>query len=80
LTGDGDFGLFFVVHFDHETRFEPGDYFFDVMDVDQIGAVRAPEGIGIQAGVEFFEGAALGSAFYLAGYYRDQAAFDGGED
>ncbi len=80
LAGDGDFGLFFVVHFDHETRFEPGDYLFDVMDVYQIGAVGAPEGVGIQAGVEFFEGAALGSAFDFAGYYGDQPAFDGGED
>ena len=45
LAGDGDFGGFFVVHFEHEAGFEPGDYFTDVVDVDEKGAVGAPEGV-----------------------------------
>jgi hypothetical protein len=80
LAGDGDFGLFFVVHFDHEAGFEPGDYFFNVVDVDEIGAVGAPEGVGVESGVEFFEGAALRGAFDIAGNNGNEAAFDGGED
>lgn len=80
LAGDGDFGLFFVVHFEHEAGFEPGDDFLDVMDVDEIGAVRAPEGVGIERGEEFFEGAVVGGAFGFLGSDGDEAAFDGGED
>ena len=65
LAGDGDFGLFFVVHFEHEAGFEPGDDFLDVVDVDEIGAVRAPEGIGIESGEEFFEGAVVARCLRL---------------
>jgi hypothetical protein len=54
LAGDGDFGLFFVVHFDHETGFEPGNDFLDVVNIHKIGAVGAPEGVGVEGGVEFF--------------------------
>ncbi len=80
LAGDGDFGLFFVVHFDHETGFEPGNHFLDVVDVDEIGAVGTPEGVGVESGVEFFESAVLRGAFDFAGDDGDEAAFDGGED
>ena len=80
LAGDGDFGLFFVVHFDHEAGFEPRDHFLDVVDVDEKGAVGTPEGVGIERGVEFLESAALRGAFDIAGDDGDEAAFDGGED
>ena len=80
LAGDGDFGLFFVVHFQHEAGFEPGNDFLDVVDVDEIGAVGAPEGIGIECGEKFFEGAVVGSAFGILGRDGDEAALDGGED
>jgi len=80
LAGDGDFGLFFVVHFDHEAGFEPGDHFLDVVDIHEIGAVGAPEGVGVEGGVEFFEGAVLRGAFDFAGDDGDEAAFNGGED
>jgi len=80
LAGDGDFGGFFVVHFEHEAGFEPGDDFLDVVDVDEIGAVRAPERIGVEGGVEFLKGAVVGGAFEILGGDGDEATFDGGED
>jgi hypothetical protein len=80
LAGHGDFGLFFVVHFEHEGGFEPGDHFFDVVDVDEIGAVRAPEGFGVEGREEFVEGAVVRRAFGVFGGDGDEAAFDGGED
>ncbi len=80
LAGDGDFGLFFVVHFQHEAGFEPGDDFLDVVDVDEIGAVGTPEGFGLESGEEFFQGAVVGGAFDFFGGDGDEAAFDGGED
>jgi len=80
LAGDGDFGGFFVVHFQHEAGFEPGDNFADVVDVDEKGAMRTPEGVGVERGVEFLEGAVVGGAFEVSGGDGDEAAFDGGED
>src|SRR5208283_1997629 len=80
LAGDGDFGLLFVVHFDHETGFEPGNDFLDVVNVDKIGAVGAPERIGGKGFVKFLEGAVVGRTFNIAGGDRDEAVFDGGKD
>ncbi len=80
LAGDRDFGLFFVVHFDHEAGFEPGNDFLDVMNVDEIRAMRSPEGVGGKRFVKFFEGAVVGRAFDIARGDRDEAAFDGGKD
>jgi len=80
LAGDGDFGIFLVVHFEHEAGFEPGDDFLDVVDVHEIGAMRAPEGIGIEGGQEFVEGAVIGRAFDLFGNDGNEPAFDGGEN
>jgi hypothetical protein len=80
LAGDGDFGLFFVVHFYHEAGLEPGNDFLDVMDVDEIGAVRAPEGVGGESVVELFKGAVVGGAFDIASGDGDESTFDGSED
>jgi len=80
LAACGDFGLFFVVHFEHEAGFEPGNNFLDVVNVDEIGAVRAPEGIGVEGIEKFVEGAIVGGAFGVFGDDGDEAAFDGGKD
>ncbi len=80
LAAHGDFGLFLVVHFQHEAGFEPGHDFLDVMDVDEIGAVRAPEGLGLQGVEQFLEGAVVGGAFDVFGDDGNEATFDGGED
>jgi len=80
LARDGDFRLFFVVHFEHEAGFEPGDDFLDVMDIDKIRAVRAPEGFLRQRLEEFIEGAVVGGAFEVPGGDRDEAALDAGEN
>lgn len=38
-----DFGLFFVIHAELVGAFEPGDNFADVILVDEVGAMGAPE-------------------------------------
>ena len=35
LAADRHFGLFFIVHFQHEGRFEPRYHFLDVMQIDK---------------------------------------------
>src|SRR5882724_2772958 len=50
------------------------------MNVDEIGAMWAPEGFGIERGVQFFEGAVVGAAFDFRGGDGDQAILDGGEN
>ncbi len=51
-----------------------------MVDVDEIGAVGSPEGVGVERGVEFLEGAVVGGAFEVFGGDGDEAALDGGED
>ena len=80
LARDGDLGLFFVIHFEHEAGFEPRNDFLDVVDVDEVGAMGAPEGIVVEGGVEFFEGAVVGGTFGVFGDDGDDTAIDGGED
>lgn len=80
LAGDGDFGVFLVVHLEHEAGLEPGDDFFDVVDVDEIGAMGPPERVGVERGEKLVEGAVVGGAFDIFSGDGDKAAFDGGED
>jgi hypothetical protein len=77
LAADRDLGLFFVVHFQHEGRFEPGHDFLNVVDIDQIGAVRTPEGVGVEGVEEVIERAIVGGAFGVFGSDGDEAALDG---
>src|SRR5882672_670082 len=76
----GDFGGALVGHFQHVAGFEPGDDFLDVVDVDQVGAVRAPEKFRVERRLELFDRAVIGGALDLAGNYRDGAVFDRGEE
>ncbi len=78
-TADGDFRLLFVVHAELVAGFEPGNDFADVVDVDDVAAVGAPEEVGVEEFEELFEGAALGVAFDGGGDDADGAVFDGGE-
>jgi len=71
--------LFAVVHAELVAGFEPGDDFADVVDVDDVAAVGAPEEAGVEEFKEFFEGAALGVAFESGGDDANGAVFDGGE-
>jgi len=80
LAAHRDFGAFLVVHFDHEAGFEPGNDFLDVVDVDEIGAMGAPEGFGVESGEKLVEGAVVGGAFDIFGGDGDEATFDGSED
>src|SRR5450432_1567605 len=79
-AADGDFGLFFVVHFEHVAGFEPGHDFLDVVDVDEEGAMGAPKGVGIESVVQLFERAVVGRALDVAGGDGDQSILDGSED
>src|SRR5579864_4312545 len=49
-AADGNFSLFFVVHSQLVGALEPGHHFLDVIDVDQVRAVGAPEQVGIEIG------------------------------
>ena len=80
LARDGDFGLLFVVHFQHEAGFEPGHDLFDVVDVDQIRAMRAPERFSRQRLQKFIESAVVRGALEILGADRDKAAFNRSED
>jgi len=78
-AGYGNFGVFAVVHAEQVAGFEPGDDFADVFNVDEVGAVGAPEGGGVDLVGELFDGAAVGEAFQGCGDDGDVAFLDGGE-
>ena len=50
-----------------------------MLDVDDVGAVGAPEGFGVELVEELFEGADVGCAFDGGGGDADGAVVDGGE-
>src|SRR4029077_9016798 len=77
-----NFCLLLVVHSQLIGTLEPGDDFLDAVDVHQVGAVGAPEKIGIEAVQQLFESSAIGltlNAVNSAGHDRDHAFLDGGE-
>ena len=61
-AADGDFGLLAVVHLQLIGAFEPGDHFFDAVDVDEMRAVDAPEDVRIKVALEILDGAEVGLA------------------
>src|SRR5215472_17140227 len=76
LAGNGDLGGLFVIHLEHKAGFEPEHDFLDVVDVNQIGAVRAPERVGIESSVKLLEGAVVRGTFEFPGGNRDKTALD----
>src|ERR1700734_1122574 len=78
-AANGDFGLLGVVHAELVAGLEPGYDLADVLDVDEEGAVGAPEGLGIELVGELLEGAAVGLALDGGGDNGDGALVDGGE-
>jgi len=79
-AADGDFRVLAVRHAQLVGAFEPGDDFLDVIDVDQIGAVHAPEHAGIEIGLQLFDGAVIGLALQILAHERDQPVVDRGKD
>ena len=71
-----NFGLFFVVHFEHVAGFEPGDHFANLVDVYEIGAMRAPKLVGVERSLQLFDGAVIGAAFEFSRDYGDEAIFE----
>src|SRR5580704_19057094 len=74
---DGNFARALVVHFEHVAGLEPGDDFLDVVDVDQVRAVRAPEAVGVEGGGKLLDGSVVGDAFEVAREDGDGAVLDG---
>jgi len=79
-AADGDFALLLVVHAQDVAGFEPGHDFLDVIDVDQPGAVHAPENFGIELGLQLLDGAVVGGALDVARGHVDAAVVDVGVD
>src|ERR1700754_2985280 len=50
-----NFGLPAIVHFELEARFEPGNHFADLVDVDQERAVHTPEKVGIEVRLQLLD-------------------------
>src|ERR1700691_1063079 len=78
-AADWNFGLLFVGHAELIARLEPGNHFADVVDVDEEGAVGAPEDCGVEQIEELLESAAFRLAFDGGGYDGNDAVVDGGE-
>src|SRR5205807_7968483 len=79
-AADGNFGLLFVAHFPHVSGLEPRHHFLDVMNVDEEGAMRAPERVRIKRGGQFIECAIVRSAFHVLGHDGDVAFLNGSPD
>src|SRR5271156_2888108 len=58
-----DLCLLLVAYFQHIAGFEPRHHFFNVMNVDQVGAVRTPERVRVHRSVQFLKRAVVGSTF-----------------
>src|SRR5215469_4111142 len=81
-AADGNFGLLFVVHAQLVRALEPGDDFLDAVDINEIGPVRPPEDVGVEALQKLLERPAVRLAFHAVGAGgrdRDHTIFDGGE-
>src|SRR5205807_4682646 len=59
---------------------EPRHHFLDVMNVDEEGAMRAPERVRIKRGGQFIECAIVRSAFHVLGHDGDGAVLNGSPD
>jgi hypothetical protein len=74
-----DFSLLGVVHAELVAGLEPWHYLSDVLDIDDEGAVGAPESFRVELVDELFEGAAVGVAFNAGGDDADLAVLNRGE-
>src|SRR6267142_3194960 len=79
-AANGNFGVLFVVHFQHEGGIEPRHNFLDVMNIHQERAVRLPEGFGIEGIAQLFEGPVIRTAFDIASHDGNRAAVNGSPD
>jgi hypothetical protein len=59
---------------------EPGDHFLDVVYVHQVGAMHAPEDLGIEVGLQFFYGAEVRLTLQFAGDDADDAVLNASID
>src|SRR5690242_8877760 len=73
----GNFGVLAVIHAELVAGFEPRHDLLDVVDVDYIGAVGAPEGLRVEQIQQLFQGAALRLAFERGRRDGDDALIDG---
>src|SRR5690348_3486546 len=72
----GELGVLAVVHPQLIGALEPGEHFFNPIDVDHVRSMRAPEEIGIEALLQLFERSTVGMAFHRGSCDGDDAFFD----
>src|SRR6478609_593087 len=77
-----NFSLFLIIHTQLIRTLEPGNNFFDSINIYQVGTMRSPKKIGIQTVEQFFQGTAVGLAFHASrtsSHHADHTVFDGSE-
>src|SRR5580658_2406011 len=72
-TAYGNLGLLLVVHAELEAGFEPWNHFLDSVNVDEVRAMDAPEGIGIEIGLQLLNGAIVRLPFEIRGDHGNQS-------
>src|SRR5918993_874915 len=70
-AADRDLRRLRVPHPQDEIPAEPGDYLLDLVDVDEVRAMHAPEHRLVQLRLQFVEGPVRGHPRHLTGYDRD---------
>src|SRR5579884_3809484 len=77
---DGNFALALIGHAQQIAGFEPGNDFADLIDIHQIGSVRAPEQLAAQRLLQLFQGAEIRRALEVARVEGDHAFVNGRVD
>src|SRR6202451_4828857 len=72
-AADRDLSLFLIVQAQLVRALEPGNDFFDPVNVYQVRSMGAPKQIGVKAIQQFFKRAAVGLSFHAAGAARHDA-------
>ena len=75
---DRNLSLLLVVHFELETRFEPGDDFANAVDVDEKGTMHAPKDVRIEIRLQFLNGTVVQVSLDISRDDCDQSIVDGG--
>src|SRR3990170_4688095 len=79
-AADGNLGVLAIAHPQLVGALETRQNLFDVVDIDEVGTVHAPEHAGIERRLQLFDGAKVGFPFELPGRQTYAAFLDRGED
>src|SRR5579864_7770996 len=78
-AADRNLGLLFVIHAELVRTLKPGNHLANAVDVDQVGAVGAPEEIAVKTVEQLLECPAVGLSFHprcTRSHNCDDAVFD----